>query len=262
MPPTQIHLWDRRFLLRATSFLLPRAARPHKRLAVTLLVARGQPFRMDGVGAPGQRYRGVLLAPNVPRLSLEATDSQLTLLDAGVGTAACQRLLACVGPGQARELSAVELERLQPVLDGVSGRSLDASAASAHYESLVEALAGPEQAAPALDVRVQRAMALIEAQPLDALTMAQLAQVAGVSPSRLRALFQQSYGCAPASVARWVNAWKAIRRWRGGARLTDLALDAGFHDLSHIDHAIKELFGLNPSAIARSQQVQLIQCEG
>ncbi len=103
-------------------------------------------------------------------------------------------------------------------------------------------------------------MTLVESLPLDRLTLPLLAKEAGVSPSRLRALFQQAFGCAPAQYMRWVNAWKAIRAWRRGVRLTDVAHDAGFHDLAHIDHAIKELFGMSPSMIALRANVRFRQC--
>lgn len=258
----QVYLWDRRFLLRAASFVVPRAAKPHKRLSITVLVARARPFAMEGVGVPGQRFQGVMLAPNVPRLSLEAPDAELTLLDAGITTAAYRRLQGCIAPGQARALTAGELARLAPVLDRVAGRELDPADAATHYGALLAALAGDTPAAAVVvDARVLRVMQLIDELPLDALSMTRLARAAGVSPSRLRALFQQQFGCAPAQYTRWAGAWKAIRRWRKGLRLTDVALDAGFHDLSHIDHAVKELFGLNPSAIALARGVSLHQCE-
>ncbi|HEY0972986.1 MAG TPA: helix-turn-helix domain-containing protein [Solimonas sp.] len=254
----QVYVWDRRFLLCAQSFMLPRAARPHRRLSATVLMARARPFAMEGIGTPGQRYQGVILAPNVPRLSLEAEGSELTLLDAGVGTAAYYRLQPMLRPGGVRALGVDELSRVHAV--PAPSPDMDAAAASLHYEQVLAALVGDALPSPQADARVARACALIDEQPMDVLSMTQLAAAVGVSPSRLRALFQRELGCAPAQYARWASAWKAIRRWRKGARLTDLAMDAGFHDLPHIHRSIKALFGMNPSSIAQARDVRLLQC--
>jgi AraC-like DNA-binding protein len=269
----EIFVWDRRFLLHAASFVLPRAAKPHKRLSATVLIARNQPFAMEGIGKPGQRFQGVIIAPNVPRLSLEAAESDLYLLDAGITTEAYRKLRTVLVPGGARELTQQELSRVKrqfevedaplpgPLPIEKANGERGCNSAAKLFDCIVDALTGPAASKSAIEPRLERAMKLVESLPLDELSLPLLAREAGVSPSRLRSLFQQSFGCAPAQYMRWVNAWKAIRAWRRGVRLTDVAHEAGFHDLAHIDHAVRELFGMSPSMIALAKDVRFQQCE-
>lgn len=51
-----------------------------------------------------------------------------------------------------------------------------------------------------------------------------------------------------------------ISLWTQVRKLTDIAHEVGFHDLSHVDRAFKEMFGLNPSSSIRPDDVRLVRC--
>lgn len=108
------------------------------------------------------------------------------------------------------------------------------------------------------DPRILQLMATIEQLPLDARPQRQVARAAGLSDSRLRALFRQHLGCSMSQYLRWVTAWKAVALWRRGVSLTEVAHAAGFYDLSHADRVAREITGMSPSALIDPRKVRLL----
>lgn len=76
-----------------------------------------------------------------------------------------------------------------------------------------------------------------------------------------RELFKQQTGFTIGEYARWRGVWRAALLWKRGAKLTDLAVEAGFYDLAHIDKAFNEVFGMNPSTVIDPRFVTLVNCE-
>jgi len=260
VPAMRVYLWDRCFVMQADSFAVSGAAKPHKRLSATVIVANRSPFLMQIEGLPVRQYQGVILAPNVSRTLLEADGSELSLFDAGITTASYAALLPCLRRQAVRPLDADDLQSLRPLLAAAFAAPMNCMQARRLFDDVIAVLGGGPGAAVERDPRVLRVMRLVEELPLDELSLPRLAAAAELSESRLRALFQQSLGCAPAQYIRWVNTWKAIRLWEKGMKFTDLAHEIGFHDLAHIDHAVKELFCLSPSAATSAQGVSFHKC--
>ncbi len=259
VPSMRVFLWDRCFIMQAESFALGAAQKPHRRLSATVIVAGRGTFRMQIEGLPLREYRGVILAPNVSRNLLDADGAQLSLLDAGITTATYAALRPCLRQQAVRPLEERELQALQPLLGASFAGPMSCAQARRLFDEVIGALGGGS-AGIERDARVERVMRLVEELPLDELSLPRLAAVAGVSVSRLRALFQRELGCAPAQYVRWVNTWKAINLWEKGMKFTDVAHEMGFHDLAHIDHAVKELFGLSPTAATTAQGVSFQKC--
>ena len=107
----------------------------------------------------------------------------------------------------------------------------------------------PERALPAW--RLRRVADYIEAH-LDAdLRLAELAEVAGFSPSHFKAMFKQATGMP---VHRFVLE-RRVERARdrlleGNASVTDVALETGFAHASHLARCMRRLLGTSPSRIA------------
>ena len=256
----RVHVWDRCLMLQADSLSLAPRARSHKRLSATILVAGAEPFSIQLDGQAPRRCQGLVLAPNVSRNLFEAQGSELTLLDAGITTPTYHALEPCLRGQQARELEAVELDLLQPLLGRARAAELDCAGAAALFDEVTRLLGGRPARQVEYDSRVREVMRIAEQRPLDELSLPMLAEAAGLSVSRLRALFQASLGCGPAQYLRWAAAWEAIRLWQPGMRFTDVAHQVGFHDLAHIDHALVELFGVSPSAVTTAQGVRFHKC--
>jgi hypothetical protein len=65
-------------------------------------------------GGPAREHRGVVIAPNVAREYIEAVDSNVTFLDAGITTAPYRDLEPYLMKGQARSPTVEELARIPP----------------------------------------------------------------------------------------------------------------------------------------------------
>ena len=246
--------------MQSPSFLISRTAKPHKRLSATIIVANKKPFVMEIVGQPTREYQGLILAPNVPRVAFSALDSEVTILDAGITTATYRMLQPLLKSGQSRALSAGELTRIQSLLRPAYATEMSCTQAQQLLDDVAHTLDGTSAPTSSPDPRIERVLQLVEDLPLDELSLPMLARAAELSESRLRALFQKNLGCGPAQYMRWVNAWKVISLWEKGKKFTDLAHEMGFHDLSHIDHALKELFGVSPSMVTTAQGVSFHKC--
>ncbi|MHA7633785.1 helix-turn-helix domain-containing protein [Corallococcus sp. M7] len=83
-------------------------------------------------------------------------------------------------------------------------------------------------------------------------TLAALAREAGVSPQRLGRAFRQAYRCSPAEYLRRSRLERAGRALRETGRpLSDVALDAGYCDQSHLTREFRRNLHLTPAEYRR-----------
>src|SRR5438477_11647548 len=112
----RVYVWDRCLLLQAGTLVVDRRSRPYKRLSATIVVATERPFVLELDGAPAREYRGILIAPNVLRRYIEAVESDVTFLDAGITSPAYRDLVPHLARDRFRSLTAEELGRIVPRL--------------------------------------------------------------------------------------------------------------------------------------------------
>jgi len=258
--PMRAWVWDRCLLLQAGTLVVDRRRRPYRRLSATVIVAGRRSFLLEVQGETAREYRGVLVAPNVERNYIEAVDADLTILDAGITTAAFQQLEPSLARGGLRSLTDEELDRIRQDVVAAFGVALGCDEAIQLFADVVRTIAPPRAPAAPRDPRVARVMALVEERPFDALSVSALAHDVGISESRLRDLVRKELGCRLSQYMRWVAAWKAVGLWQEGTRFTDVAHAVGFHDLAHADHAFTEIFGLSPSQVTDSRWMTLHKC--
>lgn len=100
--------------------------------------------------------------------------------------------------------------------------------------------------APSRLPEVRRARELLEAHWRDKPTLAQLAQVEGLSPYQLLRAFVRSHGVPPHAwlVQRQVR--EACRLLGEGVAIAEAAHAAGFADQSHLNRHFKRVMGLTP----------------
>jgi len=84
------------------------------------------------------------------------------------------------------------------------------------------------------------------------LSLADLAAVSGLGASTFRALFKQSVGVPVHQyvIRRRVEAAANLLS-RGGARLSEVAVQAGFVDQSHMARCMRRILGMTPAAVVR-----------
>ncbi|HYH06997.1 MAG TPA: AraC family transcriptional regulator [Thermoanaerobaculia bacterium] len=105
---------------------------------------------------------------------------------------------------------------------------------------------GSSRIAPPWLVRVREVM---HEQAASKLSLAGLADVAGVHPVHLAASFRRCYGTTVAAYLRQLRVELACRELvRSDAPLADVALAAGFADQSHFGRTMKRALGVTPAA--------------
>jgi AraC family transcriptional regulator len=84
------------------------------------------------------------------------------------------------------------------------------------------------------------------------LSLSDIAAIAGLSPSYFNALFKRSAGVTLHQFVMRQRVERAIRLLsREGARLPDVAAQAGFADQSHMSRCVRKLTGLTPTSFTR-----------
>jgi AraC family transcriptional regulator len=84
------------------------------------------------------------------------------------------------------------------------------------------------------------------------LSLAELAAVAGLSPSHFNSLFKQSAGVTAHQYVIRRRVDRAVNLLsRDGARLIDVADQAGFADQSHMSRCMRRVVGMTPAAVLR-----------
>ncbi|MGH8456528.1 MAG: helix-turn-helix domain-containing protein [Stenotrophobium sp.] len=253
-----LFIWNRRFLLHADPYVMDRRSQPYRRLSITLIVAHTGSFALAVNGGPVEHHEAAIVASNVQRDFIEAPAGGISIFDAGISTETFLRLAPRVAPGRVQALTAGAAARLRELLARQAPAQADLALARALYDAAIDIACETPAAPLQRDPRILQLMATIERLPLDAQPQQQLTQSAGLSESRLRALFRQHLGCSMSQYLRWVTAWKAVALWRRGVSLTQIAHDAGFYDLSHADRVAREITGMNPSAMIDPRKVRLL----
>jgi AraC family transcriptional regulator len=89
----------------------------------------------------------------------------------------------------------------------------------------------------------------------DALSMVELARVAGVHPVHLARVFRRFLGCTPSDYVRRRRVERSRVLLRETTRpLSEIALSCGFVDQSHFAKAFKRRIGMTPGAFRRQEE--------
>jgi AraC-like DNA-binding protein len=93
---------------------------------------------------------------------------------------------------------------------------------------------------------------MIQRHPESNLSLARLAQHAGLSPYHFLRIFKRLTGVTPHQYVRRVRIREAATLLlRGKAQVLDIALDCGFGDVSNFNHTFRAEFGVSPLAYRR-----------
>lgn len=139
------------------------------------------------------------------------------------------------------------LNRLYHIVVDAGRETLEKECEAASLMLMVQQRLRPQDrqpdAAPALLARVK---AKINEEYHAPLTLAELAQTAGLSVSHLIRLCQQHYGATPHALLMNRRLHIARERLKRGAPLADVAQDVGFADQAHFQRAFKQHLAVTP----------------
>lgn len=253
---TEIYYWPRSFLMRTRDFV---QSKPYQRITTTLIAAPQGDLRVQTEDRGKIECAGIVLGPSARRLALELRGGAGFLIEAEPRSEEHRALMAYLQHSPSKLLDEAALARLLPVLDAHARPTLDAARARQLHRLAISAVHVPPPAS-APDSRIVQVLDHLERASLDEVLLSELARQVGLSESRLRSLARKHLGCNLSQYMRWLAAWKIAMVWRPGLTLTDAAHAAGFHDLSHANHAFNEMFGMSPSRVVRSDEVSLVNC--
>jgi len=128
------------------------------------------------------------------------------------------------------------------------------------FEELAQALAGAvlplatnvgksERSPTAADERrISRVVRFVDANLGEPLTLERLAGIARMSDFHFLRVFREVMGVTPHQyILRARLRQAALRLKTGGDAVVEIALDAGFRDVSNFNHAFRAEFGMNPA---------------
>lgn len=100
-----------------------------------------------------------------------------------------------------------------------------------------------------IDIRVKNIINIIIDDPADKRTLEELAEVVGLSATRLQHLFKEQVHSSIGMFQTFARLRKAVECITNGYNLTDAAHAAGFYDSSHFSNKFREACGLPPSLL-------------
>ncbi len=253
-----IYYWSCSLVLLAPSLLLDRPASP---LCATLRIACNEPYTIEVEGKTLQT-RASLVAPRAGRKRVTAVNSDIALFYIPIDMPEYAALKKKLGKQKIIDLPFDDVEAFVPTIRKAMVETLSPEAIKDLVKDVVRAITGEtgEVSVP-VDNRIVRAREILDDTPLNEVRLESLAEQVHLSPSRLRELFKKQTGFTIGQYARWRAVWRASLLWQRGLKFTDLALEAGFHDLAHVDRAFTEIFGMNPSKVIDAAFVRLVNCE-
>ncbi|WP_075792369.1 helix-turn-helix transcriptional regulator [Massilia putida] len=204
-----------------------------------LLDIEGRQDRLD-------LLRGACVAPGAWHAQRAEGPNESLILDVGAGAMShpawarlLERPFMTLGPGARKLIEFMGMMRAQPALLG------------GWVPLLLDTLALD---APRPASRLAALLARVDAEPGLAWTTETMARSAGLSVSRLHALFRTELDTSPHAWLRDIRLSRA-RAWltETARPIADIALAAGFSDQSPLTRALRDATGLTPGAYRRAR---------
>ena len=102
-----------------------------------------------------------------------------------------------------------------------------------------------------LDKRIERAIELLRQRVGETVLLAEIADVACLSPDRFRHLFVEQTGMRFRPYVLWLRIEIALAAFAAGNNLTEASNAGGFADSAHFSRTFKRMFGIVPSSFQR-----------
>lgn len=224
------------------------------RYSATLLVALGEAEIEVAVdGGPLRRCAAAAFRPFVAR-EHPAAQVPYICIDLSPNHPRYRLFNGIAGDG-VLTLTREQLAPLRHTLEAFHGGQLGYTGTRELMWRAADLVAALVPAPGALDVRVQRVMALLEDDPTCPLE--QLAVAACLSRDRLTHLFSESLGIPLRRYMQTMKIHAAARFFGSGLSLTEIAAAAGFADSAHFSKVWTQCFGASPARYFSSEAVAL-----
>lgn len=188
---------------------------------------------------------GIVTAPDAPH-AIDGRGATVALVFLDPESDAGAALRAAI-EGPARPITAKERDALARDFDPMG---VMREQGLAWTRRAVEILGGTVTARPPrMHPRVRRLLRELRVSPRDDVSLAALAEHAGLSPGRFMHVFTQSVGVPLRPYLAWLKLQRAAAAIAGGATLSAAAATAGFADAAHMTRTFNRMFGIAPSEL-------------
>lgn len=99
--------------------------------------------------------------------------------------------------------------------------------------------------------KIARAKAFVEAHFREGFTLGDVARASGLSAFHMARSFKRVTGLAPLNFRNQLRVWEARRQLQSGRAISEIALDVGFADQSHLTRQFQRVFGTTPARYAQ-----------
>src|SRR5579862_1749289 len=247
----------------------------HETFSIGTTFGGVQSFRCRGARRDSTEGHLMLFHPDEPHDGWSGSQEGFAYRMLHITTQGMAQLVDCDGPGDRRGSRLSRGMFKEPV---VSDRKLSAEFAAASDELLVpanslqaaerlshilrvlfERYAGGRERTdqrPMASPRISRVRDLLESRYSEDVTIAAVADVAGMSRVHATRQFTVSYGMPPHAYLNQVRIRHAKRLLLAGTSAAEVAADVGFVDQSHFTRRFKRSVGVSPLAWSRSMGVR------
>ncbi len=245
-PGGRFYLWRDRALYIGPDLV----ASVHAHRAVQVCIGLSGGVRLRGAGERFHSYAGALIPSNLPH----ETDVPAELLASfwiEPDSPAARRLAWSGAQAGIQHIAPAKLAQVTSALHACWRDAYASPRAEALLDTVLARLATREPERRAVDPRLARARAMLDAATDRRMPLAEIAAQVTLSPSRLAHLLRAEIGMAPRRYLLWLRLRDALGALGRGASITDAAHDAGFADAAHLSRTFRRMLGFAPSTALR-----------
>ncbi len=246
--PAQLYAWGARALYLGPALGLS----PHRNAVAVLALGLDAPFGVaedpERPAAGYRQCRSVLIPPDTLH-HFSGTTGCMAFLYVDPCSLDLARLWAMARARTPRAAFDLSVEGdLARVLGALAARRTDWKSVRATLAAVLSGGADRKT-----DSRVRKALAILHEGCGARIPLRDLAGAADLSESRLRHLFRATTGVTVRRYRLWIAMGAAMRAVARGDTLTAAALDAGFSSSAHFSATFRDMFGLEPSRLAKGR---------
>ncbi len=225
------------------------AGQAHAHHAIQISIALTGCIRLRGdTSAAWSDYAGAVVLPNQPHQFDSDGQCAANIFvepESALGHAFLKSFkdasIVALPSGQA-ELLAGPLR--QAFLDGSDDNVLIAIS-----RQIAEGICGSTLAPLTIDPRINRTIEHVRSRLHTAISLAEVAAIAHLSPSRFRHLFVAQTGTSFRAYLLWSRLLSAVNLAMRGTSWTHAAQQCGFADSAHLSRTFRRMFGIKPSML-------------
>ena len=221
----------------------------HAHHAVQVFVGLSDPIPLRvGPSARWERYEGALVPSNLRHESQPAVPLIATFWLEPESRDA-QRLVSMQTRYPVQRLESSAIRELAPKLHYCWQQRCSLRRTEVLMDEVLELLTPRWREPPApADGRIERARELLVSAPDGRMSLAEVAEKIGLSPSRLTHLFREQVGIPPTRYLLWTRLRHALEALANRSSVTDAAYAAGFSDGPHLSRTFRAMLGFSPAA--------------